>query len=108
MSLIKLSSMEEYQDLMKMKNEVIIFKNSTTCPISHAAFEDYSKLASETDEQLFYLNVQELREVSNKVADMFSVKHESPQVLFIQNQKVTWHASHRSITYTSLKEALNK
>ncbi|MCD8502658.1 MAG: bacillithiol system redox-active protein YtxJ [Bacillaceae bacterium] len=106
MALKKLNTFSEFDELTKEKAQLVIFKNSTTCPISHTAFEEFSKFATESDEHFYYLNVQELRDVSNEIANRYGVKHESPQVLVIRDENVTWHASHRNITYSTVKAAI--
>lgn len=108
MGLEKITAPEQLNDLLTQENKLLILKNSTTCPISHKAFEEFSKFSDEVSFPIYYLNVQEARSVSNEIADKFSLKHESPQVILFENGKMTWHASHWSITYKALKEALDE
>ncbi|WP_312067016.1 monothiol bacilliredoxin BrxC family protein, partial [Exiguobacterium sp.] len=46
---------------------------------------------------------QEARTVSNDIAEHYNVRHESPQVLFIQDGKSVWTASHYDITKDALE-----
>jgi bacillithiol system protein YtxJ len=104
MSLEKLTSFQELEQLIKEKDKVLFLKNSTTCPVSHEAFRQYEKFADELEESIYYLNVQESRPFSNEIAERFAIKHESPQVLLFNNDNVAWHTSHWNITYKNLKE----
>lgn len=77
----------------------IIFKHSTACPISRIAYEKldngYSLSPDEAD--LYYLGVIEQRPLSNAIADILNVKHESPQLIIIKNEKCVYHESHLMI-----------
>jgi bacillithiol system protein YtxJ len=107
MSLQKITTMQDLDLSLQQKNTVLLLKNSTTCPISHEAFNEFEKLANDLEgETLYYLNVQEARQLSNEIAERFSIKHESPQVLLIKDGVVLWDASHWKITYKTLKELM--
>jgi bacillithiol system protein YtxJ len=45
--------------------------------------------------------------ISNKIASIFSVEHQSPQVLLIKNGDSVWDASHYDIQYQELKNRIN-
>lgn len=105
MALQIVTSLSEFEHVVEQNPRILLLKNSTTCPISHEAFRQYEKLANELEgEYLYFLNVQEARDLSNEIASKYSVKHESPQVLLFENGQVQWHASHWKITYKVLKE----
>ncbi|MDN4526582.1 bacillithiol system redox-active protein YtxJ [Fictibacillus fluitans] len=108
MSLVKISSSEEFEQAIRENDQLFLMKNSTTCPISHAAFQEYQKFAAEQDTPVFYLNVQEARPLSNEIAEKFGVRHESPQALLFEKGEVKWNASHYSITSAALSEQLGK
>lgn len=108
MSLVKLSTTEEFKQAVSENNKLFLLKNSTTCPISHAAFQEYQNFAAEQDMPIFYLNVQEARPLSNEIAENYGVKHESPQALLFEKGELKWDASHYSITYAALNEQLGK
>ena len=54
------------------------------------------------------VEIQKARPVSDGVARVFEVRHESPQALLVSEGEVVWHASHGSITEESLAEALER
>lgn len=53
MSLVKLSTSEEFKQAVSENEKLFLLKNSTTCPISHAAFQEYQNFAAEQDKPIF-------------------------------------------------------
>lgn len=89
-----------------------LFKHSLTCGTSNWALDRFKKFvearAGEGDGlpgEPVILTVQTARALSNTVATLTGVRHESPQVLLIQEGRVVWHASHWQITVEALEEA---
>jgi len=91
------------------KPESILFKNSTRCPISSFARNEFEKFAEQKaiNIDLFMIDVIENRDVSREFAEKTGIKHQSPQVCFIKNGTVLWHESHMSITCDNLNEIIN-
>lgn len=88
---------------------VLLFKHSTQCPISARAAARLSEFKDEMGEEapkIYWLKVIESRPVSNDVASRLGVKHESPQIILIENAKAVWDASHDAITADAIIEAL--
>ena len=84
---------------------VLLFKHSTRCSISSMSLDRLLRNWKEEDSEKitpYYLDLIAFRSVSNLVAERFGVPHESPQVLLIQNGKVTYHESHYGISYTEI------
>jgi bacillithiol system protein YtxJ len=105
MSKMIVQTVEEFDTIAKENSTFLFFKNSTTCPISHAAYEEFENFTADQNTiPCFYLNVQEARPLSNHIAETYNVKHESPQALLFKNGEVAWNASHWKITYSSLQE----
>lgn len=85
----------------------VVFKHSTTCPISSMArmrLEDNWDLEHV---DAHYLDLLQYRPLSNAIAEEWQVHHESPQVLLIIEGEVVYDASHLDITVTELKESLS-
>lgn len=83
---------------------VVIFKHSTTCPISSAAYrqlEDY-------DGEIALVEVQRARELSQEIAERTGVAHESPQVIVLRNGQVVWDASHWKVSAEALSSAVKE
>ena len=60
--------------------------------------QNFKRIAREEREvPAYYLYVQDARDVSNRVAEQYSIRHESPQVLYIKDGMVVWNTSHWNI-----------
>jgi len=104
----KIESVEELDNLISDKKSFMLLKHSSTCPISHAAYEEYQKFASDSEgAPAYYLVVQEARSLSNHIAERFGIKHESPQAILFSDEAPAWNASHWKITNKALKEAFS-
>lgn len=99
----KLSDISQLQDIKDLSKEqrvsaVLLFKHSTRCSISSMAL---SRLETKwnDDEQIpaYYLDLLSHRDISNEIANLFSVEHASPQVLLIKNGVCVYHNSHNGI-----------
>lgn len=89
------------------KDFAIVFKHSSTCPVSWAAQRQVNSFAAQQPEApLYRLTVQEHRPLSNQLAEATGVRHESPQILVFRKGQVVSHASHGAITVDYLAEAL--
>jgi bacillithiol system protein YtxJ len=87
----------------------LLFKHSTTCPISCGAFEEYEEwLASSPAIPSAWLHVVEERPLARAVTERTGVKHESPQALMLVGGRCVWNASHGAITVHSLQAALTR
>lgn len=106
----ELQTVEELEQVWEGSSDkqVILFKHSTTCPISAGAFDEYQSFleSREADVDCYLVKVIESREVSNKIAEKTKVKHESPQIFLVANKEVVWHTSHSKITRERIKDAI--
>lgn len=87
----------------------LVFKHSTTCPISGAAhdrFMQWADAAPEGEVRLYRVHVIEDRPLSLGIAQETGVEHQSPQALLMREGRVLWHASHWAITGQSLAGAV--
>jgi len=111
-NLVELTSTEDFDKVWEQSTEepVLVFKQSTTCPISAAAFEEYQNYLKEDgkDGSGYFLKVRESRDVSNHVADVTELEHQSPQFLLIKDKSVVWNASHNNITADAIKAEIAK
>src|SRR5690625_4194901 len=105
--LLELDDLNEVWDASEEK-PVLLFKQSTTCPISANAFSEFNDFLNNNDSDIdaFYVKVRETRPVSNQIADDLGVQHQSPQIFVVKNKQAVWNASHNKITVDSIKEAL--
>jgi bacillithiol system protein YtxJ len=65
-----------------------VFKHSTVCPISARAAEVVKSASiGRLVYPVYWINVREQRNLSDWVAETYSVRHESPQLLLLENGK---------------------
>lgn len=96
-----ISSVNDIETIIDRSRVVpcLILKHSTSCPISSMA-KSRLEMGWDFDEdkiEAYYLDLIAHRDVSNHIADVFGVRHESPQALMIIDGKCTYNASHLSI-----------
>ncbi|MDT7830675.1 bacillithiol system redox-active protein YtxJ [Pricia sp. S334] len=107
---IPLTSLEQVDDIAKKSasRTQIIFKHSTTCGISRMVLNRFEKnpLLKEGGLDLYFLDLHQHRELSNKIAQRFQVLHQSPQLLVIKEGRAVDHGSHGGITTIPLKDYL--
>lgn len=84
----------------------LIFKHSTRCGISSMTLRSFEKMmAGDFPNMDFYLlDLLQHRNISDQIASLFEVPHESPQVLILRNGVVVAHASHYEITRLNLDQ----
>ncbi|MBT2830751.1 bacillithiol system redox-active protein YtxJ [Staphylococcus coagulans] len=102
---IKLTSIDQFEQVLEQNNYIFILKHSNTCPISENAFDQFNKFLYERDMDGYYLVVQEERELSDYIAERTGIQHESPQAFYFVNGEVKWHDSHNNINVSSLAQA---
>jgi bacillithiol system protein YtxJ len=105
------NNLETELELTKLKKEstekvVVIFKHSTRCGISRMAKRQFESEFDydDADVKLYYLDLITYRNISNKIAEMFGVFHESPQLIILKDGNVVHHASHSAISAESIQE----
>lgn len=107
MNWTQLESPEQLNQIKQQQGYSLIFKHSTRCSISMMAkrrFElDWEDLPA--DMPLYFLDLIRYRDISNQVAQLFQVHHESPQLLLIKDGECILDQSHGSI---SVEEAIGE
>ena len=90
------------------KQPVFLFKHSTRCPISRAAWSAYQQFGhGGPDAELWRVLVVENAGLSREIAREIEVRHESPQAILFHNGQVLWHESHWAIKEDALLRALD-
>lgn len=82
----------------------VIFKHSIRCGISAVAKSRLDKAQPSGNIDFYFLDLINHRSLSHKVAEVFNVYHESPQVLLIKNGKCVYDESHLGITMAEIVE----
>jgi bacillithiol system protein YtxJ len=104
----ELDSIEQLESIGDAEGFSVIFKHSTRCSVSLIAkkrFEhDWDSIPESTS--VYFLDLISNREVSNTIAQKFSVNHESPQLLLIKNGQCIYETSHGEISAEDLAEQM--
>ena len=112
----KLSDISQLNDIQHLSKEqsgngltVLLFKHSTRCSISSMALNRLeSKWIDNEKIPAYYLDLLNHRDISNEIADVFSVEHASPQVLLIKNGVCVYNASHTDISAADILAAVKQ
>jgi bacillithiol system protein YtxJ len=105
-----LSSISDLDDADKVsyENDVLLFKHSTTCSISHMAKMRLESSWNLSDKLIpYYLDLKTFRNVSETISEKYQVHHESPQVIIIRKGECIYDASHLDISIEEISETLS-
>ncbi len=103
-----INQLDEVDQLSKDK-PILLFKHSTSCPISAMALSRFERaFHQDAAFDLYYLDLISYREVSNEIAQRYGIRHESPQVLLIKSGTVVYDTSHTAISFEEVNEEASK
>ena len=87
---------------------ILIFKHSTRCATSAMVLERLERGWSYSDSQLpvYFLDLLCFPSVSDEIASVFGVQHESPQVLLIKDGICVYTDSHTAISVKWLTDSI--
>jgi len=102
-----IKSEEDLEKAIKQsyENRLAIFKHSTSCFISKTVLKNFEKEIENSDEQnvsFYFLDLLAFRPISNKIAEDFGIRHESPQLIVFENGKAINNASHQDISLSQI------
>jgi len=108
----EITTQEQWKQALEQTDSrpLVVFKHSTTCPVSANAYEEFNNyLNGNPREDVNYLLVKviESRPVSNQIAEDTGVKHESPQIIYVDKGAKVWTASHWSVTKAHISAVLD-
>ena len=109
MKFIPLESEAQLEEIKEAKGYNVIFKHNTTCPISkgvRSQFEKESKTLTNV-EAVYFLDLLEKRSISDSIAEMFDVEHQSPQLLLIKDGTCTYNEALYDISASATAEAID-
>ena len=106
MNWIALTDYSQIQKALGNSEPFLVFKHSTRCSISGMAKSRFERTYDIQGVMAFYLDLITYRSISNQLVADFSIQHQSPQLLFIQEGICTYNASHNSINIDEIKEML--
>lgn len=107
MQWIQLTDAAQLQEIIdrSASKPQVIFKHSTRCSISAVALQRMQKAQQPDGIDFYLLDLLAHRSLSARVAEVFGVHHESPQVLLIKAGKCIFDESHLGISMNDLVEA---
>jgi bacillithiol system protein YtxJ len=105
MNWIQLSEETQLAEISERSKErpQVIFKHSTRCSISSVAKNRLDKAGTPNGADFYYLDLINHRNISNYIAELYKVRHESPQVLVIKNGECVYDESHMGISMQQIE-----
>lgn len=100
----EINNVKQLDALFEQSNEkpVVLFKHSTTCPISAGVHQEISGV----DADINLIVMQKARNVSDEIARRTGIRHESPQAIILRNGKAVYHAAHYDVTAEDIDSKL--
>ena len=86
----------------------LYFKHSTRCGISKMALKEFEKseVLNLSKADFFLLDLLNHRNISNEIAAISGVEHQSPQVVLVHQKRVIYSESHGTIDGKRIIEIL--
>jgi bacillithiol system protein YtxJ len=111
---LKLNTLDEYNTFIKTReneSDILLLKISSRCTISFVVQKIFELWFNGVDREsklrCGVVDVISAREISDQIAKDFSIKHESPQAIWLtKEKKVKWSDSHHRITAKALENCL--
>lgn len=106
----RLASLPDAEAMLadSQQQPVLLFKHSTTCPVSAAAASEIAAFeAAPGAPPCYTVVVQRDRAVSAHLADVLDVRHESPQAILVDAGTAVFAASHGRVRAAALRTALD-
>jgi len=88
------------------KQPVLLFKHSNACPVSAKANREMEDVAAEGTLPVYKLVVQKSRGVSNAIAEALDIRHETPQVIVLDDRTAVFDTSHFDVTADNVRNAV--
>ena len=106
MNWIDLTDEQQLNNLKELSAQKaqLIFKHSTRCGISSMVKSRLERSTPPDAVDFYYLDLIKHRQLSNKIAEDFSVYHQSPQVLLIKNGECIYEESQNGILMDDIIE----
>lgn len=96
----ELQTENQLAEIKEAKGYTVIFKHNTTCPISKGVKRELDAEIDTFPENtsLYILDLLAHRNISDAIAEEFSVEHQSPQLLLIKDGQCTYNQALYDIT----------
>jgi bacillithiol system protein YtxJ len=97
----ELKSADQWKRLLEHSDTgpVIVFKHSSMCPVSGAAYQRMERAEQEGafPVPVHLVTVQVSRGISNTIAEDLGLRHQSPQVIVVKDRQAVFDASHMDV-----------
>jgi bacillithiol system protein YtxJ len=106
----RLRTQDDWQSLLDESRDhpVLVFKHSTVCDISSQALQELTQfLEAHQSTRLGIVHVVEDRPLSNAIAQHTGIRHETPQLIAIENERPVWHGSHWKIDLGEVEQLVS-
>ena len=105
--MIDLKTDEEWERILA-EDRVVVYKHSPICGLSLRALPHIKRFEKQwPDVPVYQVNVIRRKKLSGRIAEDLGVRHESPQVIVLNEGKPIWHASHSAVTTEGLAAAIS-
>ena len=102
---INVDSIEGLERLVAESHQrpVVLFKHSLTCGISSGVYREVGQVRADVN----IVVIQTHRDISNAIATLTGIRHQSPQAIVLRSGKPVYHASHYDIEAEHIEASLN-
>ena len=100
------TSFASIEDIRRNAGTTVLYKHSPTCSLCSWSIREVQQFAEQQGVDVHLIDVFAHRPLAQAIEADLGVRHESPQVLIIEDGAVRWHASHRALTAKRLQAAL--
>ena len=108
MNWIPLKKEEELNQILTSNVTAVIYKHSTRCSVSLMAFKKLKMEGGLGDDYPYYIvDVIQDRPLSQHIAQVLQVQHESPQILLIKDGQCIYNASHEEVSFSDISELVS-
>ena len=81
----------------------LLYKHSTRCGVSSMVRKQLDGVWAHEGKIIpWHLDLITFRNISNKIAERFTIQHQSPQIIVLVNKEVALHISHASLSSKDL------
>jgi bacillithiol system protein YtxJ len=111
MAWIHLNSIEQL--LKAVENSQVkpqlFFKHSTRCIISKMALQEFERSGVVNSEfaDFYLLDLLNYRGISNEIAELLNVVHQSPQAILVSKNQVIYSETHERIDGNNVKKLID-
>ena len=102
----QLTDLQQLEQLKEASFDVpiLFFKHSTRCSISVMVLNRFEREWNNANVKPYLLDLLNYREISNQIALLFEVEHQSPQIMLIKDDICVYHTSHNSINAHAIND----